>query len=230
MDRELDDEITIDLLEVFNMLLQHILIILLCVAAAAAAGFCVTKFAIEPQYEASAMMIVNTRQDVNANVTSDQLNSASKLVSTYSIIIKSDTVLSRVINEMGLNLNYDELNKKVTVTSVDSTQVMKISVQDGDPAIAQMICQKITEVSPDLIKDAVEAGSVKVISAASVSMNPVSPSIRKNTALAGLLGLVACVGVLVLKMLLNNKINSDSDVEKYLGLPVLGVIPVYEGE
>lgn len=230
MDRELDGEMTIDLLEVFNMLLQRILLILLCTAAAAAAGFCVTRFAMEPQYEASAMMIVNTRQDANANVTSDQLNSASKLVSTYSIIIKSDTVLSRVINEMGLNLNYDELNKKVTVTSVDSTQVMRISVRDGDPAIAQMICQKITEVSPDLIKDAVEAGSVKVISAAAASMNPVSPSVVKNTALAGLVGFVACVGVLVLKMLLNNKINSDSDVEKYLGLPVLGVIPVYEGE
>ena len=144
--------------------------------------------------------------------------------------MKSDTVLSRVIDDLGLNLNYGELKGKVTVKSVNSTQVMEISVEDADPAAAQIICQKITQVCPDLIKDAVEAGSVKVISAASTPVQPVSPNTLKNTVVGAMLGLVACAGVLVLKMLLNNKINNDADVQKYLDLPVLGVIPVYEGD
>ena len=160
----------------------------------------------------------------------EEVTAATKLVETYSIIVKSDTVLSRVIDDLGLNLNYGELKDKVTVKSVNSTQVMEISVEDADPAAAQIICQKITQVCPELIKDAVEAGSVKLISAASTPVQPVSPNTLKNTAVGALLGLVACAGVLVLRMLLNNKINSDSDVEKYLELPVLGVIPVYEGD
>ena len=61
-------------------------------------------------------------------------------------------------------------------------------------------------------------------------MQPVSPNTLKNTAVGALLGLVACAGVLVLRMLLNNKINNDADVQKYLDLPVLGVIPLYEGD
>ena len=230
MGKEFQNEETIDLLELFGMLWQHIFQILICTVIGAAVAFGVTKFLMVPQYESSAMMIVNTRQDANANVTSDQINSATKLVETYSIIVKSDTVLSRVIDDLGLNLNYGELKDKVTVKSVNSTQVMQISVEDADPAAAQIICQKITQVCPDLIKDAVEAGSVKLISAASTPVQPVSPNTLKNTAVGALLGLVACAGVLVLRMLLNNKINNDADVQKYLDLPVLGVIPVYEGD
>ena len=230
MGKKFQNEETIDLLELFGMLWQHIFQILICTVIGAAVAFGVTKFLMVPQYESSAMMIVNTRQDANANVTSDQINSATKLVETYSIIVKSDTVLSRVIDDLGLNLNYGELKDKVTVKSVNSTQVMQISVQDADPAAAQIICQKITQVCPDLIKDAVEAGSVKLISAASTPVQPVSPNTLKNTAVGAMLGLVACAGVLVLRMLLNNKINNDADVQKYLDLPVLGVIPVYEGD
>ena len=230
MGKEFQNEDTIDLLELFGMLWQHIFQILICTVIGATVAFGVTKFLMVPQYRSSAMMIVNTRQDVNANVTSDQINSATKLVETYSIIVKSDTVLSRVIDDLGLNLNYGELKGKVTVKSVNSTQVMEISVEDADPAAAQIICQKITQVCPDLIKDAVEAGSVKVISAASTPVQPVSPNTLKNTAVGAMLGLVTCAGVLVLKMLLNNKINNDADVQKYLDLPVLGVIPAYEGD
>ena len=230
MGKKFQNEETIDLLELFGMLWQHIFQILICTVIGAAVAFGVTKFLMVPQYQSSAMMIVNTRQDVNANVTSDQINSATKLVETYSIIVKSDTVLSRVIDDLGLNLNYGELKDKVTVKSVNSTQVMEISVEDADPAAAQIICQKITQVCPDLIKDAVEAGSVKLISAASTPAQPVSPNTLKNTAVGAMLGLVACAGVLVLRMLLNNKINNDADVQKYLDLPVLGVIPAYEGD
>ena len=91
---------TIDLLEVLNAVRQHLLAVILTTVILAGVGFGVSKFLITPQYEASALMIVNTRQDTTSNVTSDQINSATKLVSTYSIIIKSDTVLQQVIDNL----------------------------------------------------------------------------------------------------------------------------------
>ena len=106
---------TIDLLEVLNAVRQHLLAVILATVILAAAGFGVSKFLITPQYEASALMIVNTRQDITSNVTSDQINSATKLVSTYSIIIKSDTVLQQVIDNLGLSLTYQQLASRVTV-------------------------------------------------------------------------------------------------------------------
>lgn len=226
MDNE-ENEV-IDLTEILNAVRQHLLELILATLLAALVGFMVSTFLIRPQYSSSALMIVNTRQDVNANVTSDQINSATKLVSTYSIIIKSDTVLQQVIDNLGLNLNYKQLNERVAVSAVDDTQVMRITVNSDSPEWAQQVCEQIITVAPDVIKEAVEAGSVKVISNASLSLQPVSPNIKKNTALAAAVGFVAVMGILVLQVLLDNKINTEEDVTKYLNMTVLGVIPEYE--
>ena len=91
MDNE-ENEV-IDLTEILSAVRQHLLELIFVTLAAALVGFTASKFLMTPKYDSSALMIVNTRQDVNANVTSDQINSATQLVSTYSIIIKSDTVL-----------------------------------------------------------------------------------------------------------------------------------------
>ena len=220
---------TIDLLEVLNAVRQHLLAVILTTVILAGVGFGVSKFLITPQYEASALMIVNTRQDTTSNVTSDQINSATKLVSTYSIIIKSDTVLQQVIDNLGLSLTYEKLAERVTVSAVDDTQVMKITVRSNNPEWARQVCDGITAVSPDVILEAVEAGSVKVISQASYSDVPVSPNIKKNTMLGAMVGLVLCLGVILLQVILDNKINTEEDVAKYLDMTVVGVIPVYEG-
>ncbi len=223
-----DDYETIDLLEVLEVVRQHVLIIVLVTVLAAAAGFGVSRFLLVPQYEASALMIVNTRQDATANVTSDQITSATKLVSTYSIIIKSDTVLQQVINNLGLTLTYEQLHERVSVSAVDDTQVMKITVQSDNPEWARQVCEQITAISPDVILESVEAGSVKLISQASVDPDPVSPNVMRNTAVAALLGLVVSVGIVILREMLDNRIKTEDDVRKYLDLPVVGVIPNYE--
>ena len=220
---------TIDLLEVLNAVRQHLLAVILTTVILAGVGFGVSKFLITPQYEASALMIVNTRQDTTSNVTSDQINSATKLVSTYSIILKSDTVLNQVIENRGLNMDYQQLANRVTVSAVDETQVMKVTVTSDNPEWARQVCEQITQISPDVILEAVEAGSVKVISNASISPEPVSPNVSRNTALGAVAGLVISVGIVFLMVLLDNKINNEEDVSKYLDLTVVGVIPEYEG-
>ena len=226
MDNE-ENEV-IDLTEILSAVRQHLLELIFVTLAAALIGFTASKCLMTQKYDSSALMIVNTRQDVNANVTSDQINSATKLVSTYSIIIKSDTVLQQVIDNLGLNLTYAKLNKRVTVAAVDDTQVMKITVQSDSPEWARQVCEQIITVAPDVIKEAVEAGSVKVISNASLATEPVSPNIKKNTMLAAAVGFVLVIGIIVLQVLLDNKINTEEDVTKYLDMTVLGVIPQYD--
>lgn len=226
MDNE-ENEV-IDLTEILSAVRQHLLELIFVTLAAALVGFTASKFLMNPKYDSSALMIVNTRQDVNANVTSDQINSATKLVSTYSIIIKSDTVLQQVIDNLGLNLTYAKLNERVTVAAVDDTQVMKITVQSDSPEWARQVCEQIITVAPDVIKEAVEAGSVKVISNPSLATEPVSPNIKKNTMLAAAVGFVLVIGIIVLQVLLDNKINTEEDVTKYLDMTVLGVIPQYD--
>ena len=138
-------------------------------------------------------------------------------------------MLNQVIQNLGLSLDYQHLAERVTVSAVDDTQVMKVTVTSDNPEWARQVCEQITQISPDVILEAVEAGSVKVISNASISPEPVSPNVSRNTALGAVAGLVISVGIVFLMVLLDNKINNEEDVSKYLDLTVVGVIPEYEG-
>ena len=225
-DKEL--ELEIDLLELFHALMKNIVWIVISTVVCAGVGFCVSKFVITPQYEASVNMIVNTRSEGATNVTNDNITSAKNMVSTYAIIIKSNTVLNEVIENLELDMKYGELAEKVSVAAVDSTQVMKVVVQDPDPQLAVQIVEQIVTIAPDAIVEAVEAGSCKVISDVEADEDPVSPSVMKYTALLAMVGLVLSAGIVILKELFSNYIEDDADVTKYLGLPVLGVIPEVE--
>ena len=228
MIEEKDDEFEIDLLELFNLLKRKIAIILIATLFGAIVGFTGSKFFMTPMYESSINMIVNTRNEGATNVTNDNITSAQKMVSTYAIILKSNTVLNKVISNLNLDTTYNQLKQQITVSSVDSTQVMRISMQDADPAKAHKVIKQISTIAPDIIVNAVEAGSCKVISEIEDSNGPVSPSVKKYTAIGGLLMLVATCGIIVLKELFSNYIEDEIDVEKKLGLPVLGIIPEVE--
>ena len=218
---------TIDLRELFLLVKKNILMILAVTIASAVVGLLISAFLLSPQYEASATLIVNSREDQTAQttITNDQITSATKLVDTYSVILTSDTVLDKAIADLELTLDYEELLDKVTVESVNGTQVMKISVQDEDPVLAQRIVANIVEQAPEIIIQTVKAGSVEVISQAKTAEEPVSPKKVMNTAIAGILGLVLALGFVLLRNVMNNKFMTDDDISKKLGLTVLGVIP-----
>ena len=219
---------TIDLLEILRLLKKNLLAILAVTILLAVAGYLVSTFAMTPQYEASATLIVNSREDqaaAQAPITNDQLTSATKLVDTYAVILTSDTVLDKTISNLNLNMSYNDLVERVRIESVNSTQVMKITVKDTDPERARAIVADIVEQAPEIIIQTVKAGSVEIISKAKAEPVPVSPSKAKNTVLAGMLGLVISVGIVILRYLLNNKFMTDDDITNKLGLTVLGVIP-----
>ena len=212
--RSMEDEETIDLMELARLLWAHIVQI---VAAAVAAALICLLVCIN--------MIVNTRQDNSSTFTSDNFNSAKNLISTYAVIIKGNTVLNEVIDTLDLDMTYGKLYKMVEVTSVDSTQIMQITVTDTDAERAGEIAQTIADIVPDVLVEKVEAGSCKTVSDVSINPNKVFPQTKKYVVLAGLLGAVLVCGVLVLAHLLHDTVVDDEDVQKKLGLPVLGLIP-----
>lgn len=201
------------------------------IAAALVGGiltFGICSFLVTPVYKASAKMIVNSRVEQNNNVTNDQLTSAQKLVDTYAIIIRSQPVLDPVIETLELPMDVEKLAKKVTVTSVNDTQVMEIAVESTDANQALRIVEEIVKICPAIIIDAVEAGSVKTVEPAHLHNKPVSPHTTLFTLLAACLCALGVLTVLMLRHLLDNTYKSEADLRNDLELPVLGVIPDYE--
>lgn len=227
IDHEMTDEI--DLLELASEILKRLHLVLLAALICASVSFGYTKLAITPLYESSVSMIVNSRQETNATLTNDQITSSQKLVATYSVIIKSNTVLNQVIDSLDLDMNYNQLSSAITVKAVDDTQIMNVAVRNPNPLTAYDIAREITVIAPDMLVDTVEAGSCKVISQVTVGERPVSPNVMKNTVLGFAVGLVIAIGIIVVWFITKERhIVTDDDVQKYLDLPVLGVIPELE--
>lgn len=227
IDHEMTDEI--DLLELASEILKRLHLVLLAALICASVAFGYTKLAITPLYESSVSMIVNSRQEINPTLTNDQITSSQKLVATYSVIIKSNTVLNQVIDNLNLEMNYNQLASAITVKAVNDTQIMNVAVRNSNPLTAYDIAREITVIAPDMLVDTVEAGSCKVISQVTVGERPVSPNVMKNTMLGFAVGLVIAIGIIVVWFITKERhIVTDDDVQKYLDLPVLGVIPELE--
>lgn len=218
----------IDLAELFAIIKRNIIKIIIVGIVLGSFSFVFTKFFIDKQYESSGTLIVNTKQKEGISITSDEIRSAQNLASVFAIIIKSEPVLGQVISNLNLEMDMIQLSKLVSVNSVDQTQVMKVSVKTKTPELSSRIANEILNVSPEIIVDTVEAGSVKLISPARVNPDPVSPNIRLNTLIAAVLGIMLSTGAFILVNILDNTFKSEEDIERYLGVPLLGVIPNVE--
>lgn len=216
-------------LELMQALKEKIALILVATMLAAGLSWFISAALLPKKYEASVNMIVNTRTEIVGIVTSDSISSAQDLVDTYAIIIKSNKVLNKVIDQLGLTMSYEELSEMISVDPIRNTQVMKIAADCSDAELAVRIVQTISEIAPSIVADAVEAGSCKVVSDVYTTGRPVSPNTVKNTIVgAALIFVLACAAV-VLRDLLHDYIIDESDLEKKLGLTVIGVIPDVEG-
>lgn len=228
MDDNQEQEYGAVLIEVFLALKSKMVLILVAALAAGMLGWGVSGFLLTPRYEASVNMIVNTRTEVTGVITSDNISSAENLVDTYAIIIKSNKVLNKVIEQLHLDVTYEALYDAVSVSAINDTQVMKIAVEHEERARARQIVEAIVQIAPDMVKDAVEAGSCKVVSDVHVEKDPVFPNVKMITVLAAAMGMMLTMCLVVLKELLNDFIVDDLDVERKIGLPVLGIIPDME--
>lgn len=219
------DELEIDLLDLFLYLKKKWVIICAVFVVCAIAGFLFSSLFIPSEYTASTRIYVLNRQNENNVVTSDY-QIANYMISDYTVLITGRNVTSQVISTLGLNMGHAELSEMIEVTSPDNTRVLQISVTDTDAKRAATLANSVREIASAQIKEIMDVDAVNLVYVAETPQEPSGPSVMKYTVLAAALGLVAVVGVYVVIYLLDDTIRTEEDVEKYLGLGTLGVIPV----
>lgn len=225
--KEQQGEREIDLRFIFDIIKKNIIPLVLVTVIAGAASFFGSMVFIQKQYEADAMLIVNNKRSDTTAVGSAEIIAAQNLAEVYSIIIKSDTVLQQVIDDLKLSMTYEQLKKSITVSTIDKTQVISIKMRSTDAEFAKEIIADVVKVAPPVIKEKVDAGSVNVISEARVSNNgnAVSPSLSKNAMFGALIGLVVTLAIVFIKAFFRNTLKTENDITNTLGIPLLGIIP-----
>lgn len=221
-----EEYMSIDLRKILYQILQNIVKIGIITLSCAVIAFLVSAFVIKPTYSASAQMLVNNRTEQSSSaISQSDINASSSLVNTYSIILKSHDVLEKVIQDCNLDYSPEELSKMVSVSAVNSTQVMRVTVENGSAEEALEICSDLVKLAPDAIIKAMDAGSVTTVSSPYTTGEPVSPSKFKNTVIGGMLGLLACLAWIVIREITNDKFKTTEDIRTVLDLNILGVIP-----
>lgn len=224
-----NDEMEIDLLELFHVLWSKALVILLAAVAAGLAAMLVTQIFLTPQYRSTTKMYILTQQN-NETVTSSDLQASEQLTQDCAAMIQSRQVAESVISQLGLNISAEELLAKVTVTTSTNTRIITIDVQDEDPYLACEIANALRTIAADTIQNVMNIEAANVFEEANIPESPVSPSTMKNTLIGAILGFIIAVAAIIISYLMNDTIRTADDVERYLHLSTLGTIPLAEGE
>ena len=223
-----DDEMEIDLLELFRAWKRRIWLILLVTFLGGSIGFAFSKLALTPQFTSTAMMYVLSKETTLTSLADLQIG--SQLTQDYKVITTSRPVLEGVIEELGLDLTYEQLKGKISIGNPQDTRILSVTVTDPDPQMAKRIVDSVANVSSEYIGDIMEMIPPKMIEDGQLPTQKSSPSNAKNAMLGAMLGMVLTCGLITLQVILNDTIQTEEDVEKYLGLTVLAEIPVRDGE
>ncbi len=222
-------DVEIDVMKLLLLYLSKWWLILLCAVVGAGIMFLYTKNFITPLYQAKVTIYVNNAvsgQQIES-VSGSNLSASQQLVNTYVNILRSDTVLEKVVDSTGLDLTAEEIREIMSASQVDGTELFDIYISDPDPEMAAFIANKMAEVAPGEIEEFVEGSSTKIVDYAKVPEEPYTPSYKKNLALGAIAGILLIVVILTVRDLLDVRIKSEEDLAEISDLPVLGRIPAF---
>ena len=219
-------EETISLQDLFKTIRKRLgLIAILTILAIMVTGV-ISFLVLTPVYQSSTEILVNQRLTEAGQLSNQNIQTDLQLINTYSGIIKSPVILGQVVEEMNLGMTTDQLTNKITVSNTDQSQIVIITVQDEDPAVAVEIANTTASVFENDIQELMNVDNVRILSPAVMKENPapVAPSPMLNMAIAAAVGLVLGVGIAFLLEYLDTTIKDQQDIEDILGIPLLGVV------
>lgn len=223
----------IELWQYWEMLKKRWLIIVVLPLIAALTSGIISFFILKPVYQASTTLIVGKKASEAGQAAVQMLDNNvllanQQLAKTYAEIAKSRTVEQNVIEDLDMEITVEALDKMVSITSVKSTEILEIQVTNTDPDFAAAIANSMAQEFSKAVIEIKKVDSVSIVDTAVSPTNPIKPNKQLNILIAFVVGLMAAVGLAFLLEYLDNTIKTSADVENVLGIPVLGVIPVYE--
>lgn len=223
-----EDELTIDLGQLFQLLKKNLRLIVLSMVICAIAAFTITAFLLPKKYASdSSIYIVSKVNAETGTVDANALNANSKQVNNYMELIKGKNILNKVAEQLNIE-NVKEVQSAISVSNKTDTEIIEIKATTDDPVKSQQIVKATTEVFFKEVKETLKIENMTVLNDPEVEETAVSPSKKMNTIIGALLGLLASGGYVFLTFILDKRLRTKQEAENFLGIPVLAEIPYYE--
>lgn len=218
------EDVEIDLLELAGVLWRKVWAIVMCLVIGAVIAGGYTKLMITPQYTATSMIYILGQTTSITSVTDLQIR--SELTADFTIMAKSRPVIEGVIDDLNLDMTYEQLESEISLENPTDSHILKIHVTDTDPEFAKKISNAMADSVADNISSVMATDKPSIAEKAVTPKAPSSPNLLKNTAMGGLIGAVLAIAVIVVMYLMDDTIKTEEDVRKYLQLNTLAEIPM----
>lgn len=214
----------IDLIDLAYALLDKIHYIILCFLIGAVIFNAYSYFMIHPTYTSTAKMyIVSASNDSVVDLT--DLNIGTSLTADYEQLILSYPVLEQVIDEMNLDLTYEQLLNMIVISNPENTRILNVTVTSISPEQARDIANKLIEISIKYLPETMSTNAPNIAQKAKLADRKAGPNYTKYTMMGALLGAVLYCAYLVVMYLMDDTIHTPEDMEKYFGVVPLTTIP-----
>lgn len=224
----MDSEYELDLLELLYRLLEKARWIMAAAILGAVLAGLITVFAITPMYEATAKLYVMNSDDAAINLSDLQIG--TYLAKDYQEVFKNWHVHERVIERLDLPYTYREIKNMLEITNPSDTRVLYITVRSKDPQEAKQIADAYAAVSREFIASTMDTREPNIFEEALLPSAPVSPSLVRNTLLGFAAMAMAACAVVIVQFLMDDRIRTSDDLDKYFHVPTLGLLPKQDGE
>ena len=218
----------IDLKELFQFLKSKIFTLTIITVTICLIGSIYGLFIQKPMYSSYTTVILGSNESTtNVGITQNDLTLAKSLVDTYAEIVKSRRVLDQVINELKLDMSYEELADKITVTALNNTEIIKISVIDRDAIKAKNVANVTANYFTEEIVNLYNVNNVNILDKATENDVPYNINVPKQLVLYFMIGFIVAVGYLFIIFYFDRTIKSVEQVEQKIKLPILGSVEDY---
>ena len=216
----------IDMKKILNIILSKKIFIALIILLSLVMSYFYSYYYKKPQYNSSVtVLLTGDEAQGEKQVTQTDLNLNSGLISTYGSIAKSANVLSKVIENLGLDISVQNLQKNLTVAEIKNTQFLKITVENSNPETAMKIANEISTVFVEQIKTIYNIQNINIIDTAEISNTPCNINHIKDMAIALMAGIFASGVLILILYILDDTIKSEKDIPVNLKLETIGTIP-----
>lgn len=212
--------------DLWNLLMQRILIIAAVALVGGGLFFLATKMLQTPEYESRGTLYIQRQSNVSSvGDASSEFSLALKLVNDCTYFIKSHTVLDQVIRDLDLGVSYRQLYNSVSTHNPDNTRFLEVTVTAASPEQAKQIVDAICVLAPQVIEQTMGSQQISQFETGTLNTTPSNQTSILLVLVVMVLLAALTYGVFLVIYLMDDRFRSDEDVEKILGLTVLGSIP-----
>lgn len=219
-------EIEIDLVDLFAHLKQHVALIIVLALIGTIASILITRFAVTPKYEAVASIYV-VSASANSALDLTDLNMGTSLTNDYKKLVLSRTMLENVLRDTGEELSVAGLEKMVSIGNESGTRILEFKVTSPDRTQAMRLANSFVRQSILFLPEVmgVKDNAPTVIDLAIEPQAPSNQNYTRNTAIGLLVGVLIAVVILVVQYMLKDTFDAADDLEKYLGVVPMAIVP-----